>query len=68
VGLLGENEAQNLLQQTLNEEKETDENLTKLSTEINVDAMSSVSGKSSVQDEDESAAPRPRGKSRSARA
>ena len=68
AGLLGENEAQNLLQQTLNEEKETDEKLTQLSAEINIDAMSSVSGKSRVQHEDESEVPRPRGKSRSARA
>jgi len=67
-GLLGEKEAQDLLQQTLNEEKETDEKLTEISEGINTDAMGSVSGKSTVQDEDQSEVPRPRGKSRSAKA
>ena len=38
AGLLGENEAQNLLQQALNEEKETDEKLTQLARKINVQA------------------------------
>ncbi len=68
AGLLGEKEAQDLLQQTLNEEKETDEKLTEISEGINTDAMGSVSGKSTVQDEDQSEVPRPRGKSRSAKA
>lgn len=39
--LLGENEAVDLLQQTLVEEKETDEKLTELSKEINTQALSS---------------------------
>lgn len=65
AGLLGENEAENLLQQTLDEEKEADEKLTELSQKINVGA---VSGKSAMQDEDESEVPRPRAKSRSAKA
>jgi ferritin-like metal-binding protein YciE len=68
AGLLGETQAQDLLEQTLNEEKETDEKLTELSEDINVEAMSSTSGRSRTQDEEESGAPRPRGKSRSARA
>src|SRR6266404_1108342 len=68
AGLLGEKEAQDLLEQTLNEEKETDEKLTEISEGINTDAMGSVSGKSTVQDEDQSEVPRPRGKSRSAKA
>ena len=64
AGLLGESEAQNLLQQTLNEEKETDEKLTELSEEINIDALGGASGKTKMQDE----VPRPRGKCRSAKA
>jgi ferritin-like metal-binding protein YciE len=39
--LLGESEAQSLLQQTLNEEKETDEKLTELAGQINVEAANS---------------------------
>jgi hypothetical protein len=66
--LLGESEAQNLLQQTLNEEKETDEKLTELSEEINIDAMGGASSKTKVQDEEDEVLPRPRGKSRSAKA
>jgi ferritin-like metal-binding protein YciE len=38
AGLLGETDAQSLLEKTLQEEKETDEKLTKLSEEINVEA------------------------------
>jgi ferritin-like metal-binding protein YciE len=69
AGLLGESEAQNLLQQTLNEEKETNEKLTELSEEINIDAMGGASGKTKMQDEEEDdEVPRPRGKSRSAKA
>jgi ferritin-like metal-binding protein YciE len=64
AGLLGEKNAQDLLQQTLNEEKQTDEKLTQLAEDINVEAMSAESGKS----EEETEAPRPRAKSRSARA
>jgi ferritin-like metal-binding protein YciE len=37
--LLGDNEARELLQQTLNEEAEADETLTNLAGEINVEAM-----------------------------
>jgi ferritin-like metal-binding protein YciE len=66
AGLLGESEAQNLLQQTLNEEKETDEKLTELSEEINIEALGGASGKTKMQDEEE--VPSPRGKSRSAKA
>jgi ferritin-like metal-binding protein YciE len=66
AGLLGEREAQRLLEQTLQEEKETDEKLTELAEQINVEAMSE-SPESETEDE-ESEAPRPRGKSRSAKA
>ena len=65
AGLLGEKEAENLLQHTLDEEKEADEKLTELSQEINVEA---VSGKSAVQDEDQSEVRRSRAKARSAKA
>ena len=68
AGLLSESEAQNLLQQTLNEEKETDEKLTELSEEINIEAMGGASGKTKMQDEVEDEVPPPRGKSRSAKA
>ena len=37
--LLGENEAMKLLQQTLDEEEQTDQKLTQLSTKINVEAL-----------------------------
>jgi ferritin-like metal-binding protein YciE len=66
--LLRESEAQNLLQQTLNEEKETDEMLTELSEGINVRAMGGASGKTKMQNEEEDEVPRSRGKSRSAKA
>src|SRR4029077_14484865 len=66
AGLLGESEAQNLLQQTLDEERETDERLTDLSEAINIDSMGGASGKTKMQEEDE--VPRPLGKSRSAKA
>lgn len=65
AGLLGEKEAENLLQQTLDEEKETDQKLTELSQAINVEAVSERSG---IEREQESEAPRPRAKSRSAKA
>lgn len=65
AGLLGEKNAQDLLQQTLNEEKQTDEKLTQLAEDVNVEAMSAESGKS---EEEETETPRPRAKSRSARA
>ena len=44
AGLLGDEEAVNLLQQTLDEEKETDEKLTELSKSVNAEAMSGASG------------------------
>jgi len=68
--LLGDNEAVNLLQQTLDEEKETDEKLTELSKEANQQAMAaSESGEESDSEEVESTprAKRP-GKAKSARA
>ncbi len=68
ANLLGEREAEALLQQTLDEEKETDQKLTELSQKINVEAVSGVGGKSAMQEEEESEAPRPRAKPRSAKA
>jgi ferritin-like metal-binding protein YciE len=68
AGLLGEREAENLLQQTLDEEKEADRKLTDLSQQINVEAVSSAGEKSAMQEEDEAQVPRPRAKSRSAKA
>src|SRR5262249_1620653 len=41
--LLGENEAVNLLQHTLDEEKETNEKLTELSKDVNAQAMNAAS-------------------------
>jgi ferritin-like metal-binding protein YciE len=55
--LLGENEAVSLLDETLNEEKETDAKLTKLAETINVEAMES--GES-----EEKEAPQPRAKAK----
>ena len=49
--LLGDKEAVNLLQQTLDEEKETDEKLTELAKQVNAQAMNS-SGKSEMDEED----------------
>jgi ferritin-like metal-binding protein YciE len=70
AGILGENEAQNLLQQTLDEEKETDQKLTELAEDINVEAASAETGEEeSESEEQERARPaRARAKSRSARA
>jgi ferritin-like metal-binding protein YciE len=68
AGLLGEKEAENLLQQTLDEEKEADEKLSELSRKINVEAVSGAGAKSATEEEEESEAPRPRAKSRSAKA
>src|ERR1700746_1571115 len=68
AGLLGEREAENLLQQTLDEEKEADEKLTELSQKIHVEAVSGAGAKSAMEEEEESEAPRPRAKSRSAKA
>jgi ferritin-like metal-binding protein YciE len=44
AGLMGETEAASLLQQTLDEEKETDQKLTELSEQINSEAFSSGAG------------------------
>ena len=71
AGLLGEDQAQKLLQQTLEEEKETDQKLTELAEQINVEAMSESSETSESESELEEERPhaaKPRGKSRSARA
>jgi ferritin-like metal-binding protein YciE len=48
--LLGDEEAVNLLQQTLDEEKETDEKLTELAKQVNAQAMNS-GGKSEMDEE-----------------
>jgi ferritin-like metal-binding protein YciE len=66
--LLGEDEAVQLLEQTLEEEKETDQKLTDLASEINVKAMGEGSEEDSSEEEDEEAAPSPRKKARSAKA
>lgn len=47
--LLGETEHTSLLQQTLEEEKETDEKLTELSEEINSEAETAASGSTEAQ-------------------
>jgi ferritin-like metal-binding protein YciE len=71
AGLLGEKEAQDLLEQTLNEEKEADQKLTEIAEEINIEAVSeaqtSESGSES-EEEEHKPATRSRGKARSARA
>ena len=61
--LLGENEASSLLDKTLEEEKETDEKLTQLAEEMNVQAKEE--GSEGEEGEEEEA---PRGKARGARA
>ena len=60
--LLGENEAVSLLEKTLEEEKETDQKLTELSEQINVEANSAD------EEGEEEEQPEPRKKARSARA
>jgi len=62
--LLGENEGSALLEKTLEEEKETDEKLTQLAEEINVQAKERGSGDEGEEDEEQP----PRGKARGARA
>ena len=62
--LLGESEASALLDKTLEEEKETDEKLTQLAEEINVQAKEAGSEGEEGEEEEEA----PRGKARSARA
>jgi len=68
AGLLGETDAQTLLERTLQEEKETDEKLTKLSEGINVEALGDTGRGSDAELEEDSEIVRLRGKSRSARA
>ena len=67
--LLGDDEAVNLLQQTLDEEKETDEKLTELAKQVNAQAMNS-GGKSEVDEEGAESMRRGKrsGKAKSARA
>jgi len=61
--LLGESEASDLLEKTLEEEKETDQKLTELAEEINVQAKEQGEGEEGEEEEQPS-----RGKARSARA
>jgi ferritin-like metal-binding protein YciE len=56
--LLGQNQASELLQQTLDEEKEADQKLTELASDINVDALEGEG----VESEEETAAGRRRKK------
>ena len=63
--LLGEDTAMQLLEQTLEEEKETDQKLTDMASEINVKAMGQ--GSAEAREEDEEEAP-VRKKSRTAKA
>jgi ferritin-like metal-binding protein YciE len=70
---LGDNEAVDLLQQTLDEEKETDEKLTELSKEVIARAMDAAQAAETEQESEEEGASRPpqrskRAKARSARA
>lgn len=68
AGLLGETEAQDLLEHTLKEEKETDKKLTELSEEINVEAMNEGPKGSDSELGEDSKVSRPRSKSRTAKA
>ena len=63
--LLGEDTAVQLLEQTLEEEKETDQKLTDMASEINVKALGEGSEEGSEEDEEEET---PRRKAKSARA
>ena len=63
--LLGEDTAVQLLEQTLEEEKETDQKLTDMASEINVKAMGEGSEEGSSEEEEEET---PRKKAKSARA
>jgi len=63
--LLGEDTAVQLLEQTLEEEKETDQKLTDMASEINVRAMGEGSEEGSSEDEEEAPA---RKKAKTARA
>jgi ferritin-like metal-binding protein YciE len=66
--LLGEDQAAQLLEQTLEEEKETDQKLTDLASDINVKAKGEGSEAGSAEEEDEEPVPSPRKKVRSAKA
>ena len=70
AGLLGEKDAQDLLEQTLNEEKEADHKLTEIAQEINVEAMGKTETTESGSESEEEHRPvtRSRGKARSAKA
>ena len=57
--LLGESQAVDLLQQTLEEEKETDEKLTELSKEINTQALSSAQSEETEDEQQEEETSRP---------
>jgi ferritin-like metal-binding protein YciE len=56
ANLLGETEAAQLLEQTLEEEKETDQKLTQLAQDINVEAEAGAEGE--IEDVEEAARPR----------
>lgn len=67
--LLGEDEAVTLLEQTLEEEKETDQKLSDLASDINVKALGDASGKDSSSEESDEEEPTPiRKKAKTARA
>jgi ferritin-like metal-binding protein YciE len=67
--LLGEDEAVTLLEQTLEEEKETDQKLSDLASDINVKAMGDASDKDSSSEESDEEEPTPiRKKAKTARA
>jgi len=67
--LLGENQAVTLLEQTLEEEKETDQKLSDLASDINVEALGDASGKDSSSEESDEEEPTPiRKKAKTARA
>jgi ferritin-like metal-binding protein YciE len=68
AGILGETDAQNLLEQTLQEEKETDKKLTELSEDINVEAVAEGQRGSNSGSLDEPDTAPARSKSRSAKA
>ncbi|MGB7497873.1 MAG: ferritin-like domain-containing protein [Candidatus Acidiferrum sp.] len=65
---LGEEKAAELLEKTLNEEKETDEKLTELAEQINASANSEGSAEEGEEEQEETATPIRKGKSRSANA
>lgn len=66
--LLGENNAVSLLEQTLEEEKETDQKLSDLASDINVRAMGDTSAKNSSEESDEEEPTPIRKKAKTARA